>query len=290
MLISLFPRALAALCTRTFNVSETPQIYAGRVGAGDVVCVNSTLPYLAVVLNRWESCVVHTHRYARDAATSDGPYTAASAYAGFDFGSAPAAAVDIAARAGTELSFGAVAFHARAHVRVISNHPADRLELSARAADALLVAHNQRVQYFNAAPGARRYDVAMAAARGDSVTFAHSAAESASFTGRQAFTRSAPGGAPEVVTWQSDSEDLSEFLEIDALSPEFATDRYVRLVTNGNRYTPIAWFELAVFPLWIVGVVAGAFAALLAVVGVLVVIVRRRGRRAASDDTAADAP
>jgi hypothetical protein len=277
-MLASFVAHLSALCTQTLNISCNPMIFTRSLTRGDVICVNSTMPYLAVVFNHWDNCLVSTHRYIRDEVTTDGPYDVTSAYAGFDFGDHGKAGLDVTVTADTELSFGAVAFYARSHVRVISNHPNDHLGLSSTSSDSLLVAHNQHVQYFNTAPGRRRYEVDMSTDVGDWLNFRHDDLSTVNYSGRQTFVRGT--SESELVTWRSNSEDLSEFLEIDIMSPDFRPKTYVRFVTNGNKYMPIQWFKMALLPVWIIVIAVVGFVVLVGVVIVVVMLYRRRRRGA----------
>jgi hypothetical protein len=100
-MLALFLCAASPLCTETFNISDTPHIFSRAAVAGEVICVNSSQPYFALLFNRWASCLVRTHRYTRDDWLTDGPYTSDSEDWGFDFGSHPSAAVDITVSAAT---------------------------------------------------------------------------------------------------------------------------------------------------------------------------------------------
>jgi hypothetical protein len=141
------------MCTHQLNISHIPQIYTRSATRGDVICVNSTSSYFTLILNRWDHCLIFTHRWSHptEEPITDGPYTATSAYSGFDFGDQLSAGLDITVEQNTEISFGALNFYSKSHVRVISNHPDDRFGLSSTASDSLVVAHNQNIQYFNAA-------------------------------------------------------------------------------------------------------------------------------------------
>jgi hypothetical protein len=275
MIASFLSLLAASRCTMNLSIAETPLIFHRAVVSSETICVNSSLPYFAVVLNKWSDCIVYTHRFLRDQTISDGPYTFTE-YSGFDFGSAPSSSFDVTATKDAVLSFGVVTFNPRHHTRVISNHPADSLILASDSPDGLDFTHGQYVQYFNGAHGGRVYHVDMDTDPADVLSFWHEAA--VNFSGVRTFSREVAQAMVELITWTSDEENPSHHVKIDITAPDFKTQAYVRLVTNGNKYCPIPWFAFNEVPVGMIVGIAVGFAVLLAVAIVLVFLFRRKKR------------
>jgi hypothetical protein len=113
---------------------------------------------------------------------------------------------------------------------------------------------------------------------GDWLNFWHDELTAVNYSGKKTFVRDSLEGMPEIVTWRSDSEDLSEYLKIRIMSRDFDPHRYVRLVTNGATYMPIQWFEMVFLPIWIIVTASVGFGVLLTIVIALIVLYRKRKR------------
>jgi hypothetical protein len=263
-------------CTTNLSIAETPLIFHRTVSSSETICVNSSLPYFAVVLNKWSDCIVYTHRFLRDQTISDGPYEFHE-YSGFDFGSTPESSFDVTPTKDAVMSFGVVTSNPRHHTRVISNRPADSLILASDSPDGLDFTHGQYVQYFNGAHGSRVYHVDMDTDPDDMLSFWHDTA--VNFSGVRRSSRQVAEGMVELVTWTSHEENPSHHVKIDIKAPEFKTQAYVRLVTNGNKYCPIPWFKLSEVPVGMIVGIAVAFAVLLGVALFLVFLFRRKKRQ-----------
>jgi hypothetical protein len=83
----------------------------------------------------------------------------------------------------------------------------------------------------------------------------------------------------ELVTWTSDEENPSHHIKIDITAPDFKTQTYVRLVTNGNKYCPIPSFAFNEVPVGMIVGIAVGFAVLLAVAIVFMFLFRRKKRQ-----------
>ena len=285
MLLLLLIRRTSGECTQSINIDLYPVNIQRSFQAGETLCINSSRSYLSVVLNEWTSATVYTHVYKRTSKESYGPYTDAGPYSGFDFGSYTGS-LDIHIMKATTLSIGAVAFDPKTHLRVISNHPKDWLRLDSGGSDYIEITKKQIIQYFNAAVGEKVYDLDIDTLSTDFLEFTGNETDER-YSGQRKFTRTIDSTVSELVTWRCNSTNgLSDHVIMNIVTKGLKRKKYVRLVSNGNKYYEIRWFKYETLTAGdIAGIVIGSIL-LLAVIVVAVVVVsyclkkrRRRQRR-----------
>lgn len=104
------------------------------------------------------------------------------------------------------------------------------------------------------------------------------------YSGQRKFTRTIDSTVSELVTWRCNSTNgLSDHVIMNIVTKGLKRKKYVRLVSNGNKYYEIRWFKYETMTAGdIAGIVIGSIL-LLAVIVVAVAVVsyclRRRRRR-----------
>ena len=243
MFLSLVNIALCSQCTETIDMRDGPFVYEKVVPAGSTVCINSSDPFLALILNKWARATVYTHVYRTSRTITYGPYFENGGVGGFDFGNSPAS-VDITVFSTETLSFGAANFDSGVQMRILSNHP-DEILSFADGHESIEIKADQEIQYFNAAPGERRYEVQLDVQPSDHLSFT-GRDTSVSYTGQTEFTRSTTSETAEVVMWKTNSSvgQLSQRVDMSVKTPKFKPKRYARIVSNGNGYNVVPVFDL----------------------------------------------
>ena len=266
----LFAARAVAGCTETITVADNPVSFDRTLRAGETICINSSRAYLSVVLNEWTGMDVYTHVYRRTSTESHGPYTDSGPFSGFDFGGYTGS-IDIHVQTSGKLSLGAVAFDPKTHLRVISNHPKDWLRLDSGGSDYIEITRKQMIQYFNAAVGEKVYEVDMDTLPTDYLEFT-GMETSERHTGKREFRRTIASSVSELVSWRCNSTTgLSDHVIMRIETKGLKRKKYVRMVSNGNKYYEIRWFKYETLTAGdIAGIVIGSIALLVIIVAGIV--------------------
>lgn len=249
MISWLLACSVLAHCNITLCTDMGSVLYNAVVDAGTTICLNTTNPYLGVVFNYWDECIVYGHQFHRSGNKTHGPYTSVGNVGGLDFGGCSRSSVDIYVKEETQLSFSATNFDPKTHLRILSNHPDDQFVFGReKASDEFSITTNQRMQYFNGAPGKRQYDIEMNVGTDDTLQFCKRGSTTCDiFSGEKKLSRTVPENAnPEILTWRcntSNHNPESDYIKI-LIKSDFDTKYYSRLVTNTNQFT-----EIPVLPL-----------------------------------------
>ena len=271
-------------------MADGPFVYEQSVEAGSTICINSTDPFLALIMNTWDSASVYTHEYTSKRIITHGPYSAGGEVGGFAFGNTQSSA-DIFVSARTTISFGVTNLDPTSNLRILSNHPDEFFSLTADPRESIAIQSNQKIQYFNSAPGVRVYAIDMDAVPSDHLLFT-GRGTSVSYTGCTSFTRSTSTDTVELVTWQANSSDefVSQRVDLSIQIPEFQPERYARIVTSGTRYSEIPVFDRSrltagqIAGIALGSTVGGVILVVLIVCGITLCRGRRRHTETAPDD------
>lgn len=248
MIFLLLQCSVLAECNITLSTSMGPILYNSAVSADTTICLNTTSSYLGVIFNHWDGTIVYAHRFKPLCNKTYGPYTSNGRVGGLDFGRSLRSSVDIYVKQDTILSFSAVNFDPKAHLRILSNHPDDLFSFgNSQSSDKFYITSKPMMQYFNGAPGHRRYHVDMNVGTGDNLQFCKDSSNCKNFSGKMKFSRTDVDNThPEIITWScqnSDHDMASDYMSMEIKS-DFDTKVYSRLVTNTNHFTEIPVLEL----------------------------------------------
>lgn len=244
------------------------------------ICLNATIGFLAVTLNIWDDTKVYTTRSFKGKVTEDGPYSTSDDIGGFDFGKSIGTVI-IRARKSTDVSVGAFAFSKNLTFRIFSNHPDDEISFTKTDTETLPITPNQCVEYFNGSPGQQNYEVKLqyTTNNGD-LYFCGQENTHMPIDNSDTVTRMVEFENPEVVEWITHDRIDSDYFYIKVKVSNYKPDKFIRFVTNGDRYTTVPSSELQILSTdQIIGLAVGCILVLVVLIVIVVFSVKCVKRR-----------
>ncbi|OHT04267.1 hypothetical protein TRFO_28247 [Tritrichomonas foetus] len=232
--------ACSRACTESIDMTYSPLIFSKKFDSSQILCINSSHPYLTAVFNQWNGAQITTYRTANGSTIKDGPYSYNMQFDGFDFGST-IGSIEIEMKKKTELSIGLIVFNKSSDIRIVSNHQKDEILFDSNKTESLDLGKNQYTQYFNASPGHREFYIDMDTEPKDCLTILNGNI-STQYCGQINTEKRIENSLPVIFELQTDNDTDSNYVRFTVVS-EFKGKRYIRHITNGQRYQALIWFK-----------------------------------------------
>ena len=283
--------SLSRICTKTVEVDHNSIIASYDMLAGEILCINSSTPYLSVVLNEWSHCILTTYRIEtisndqnESVIIKDGIYTSDGLIDGFDFGKS-IGSIEIEMIGDAHLSIGLINFRSDIDVRLISNHNEDKVVFDPNDNEAIFLDKNQHAQYFNTSPGERNYKIDIDTQMNDCLRFLTDNKIVQTYCGKVNEKRSNTNTIPEIVEISTDNSSTPYHVKFE-VNTNYKSKKYVRFISNSDGYQPISSFEYDVFSLGaLIGLIVGCiiFAFIVAFISVVIIVKRKRKKESKSN-------
>ena len=171
MLSILFTFSLAE-CDYIYDVSYEPILIEKQFKAKNIICINSSLPGLAIILKKWDNSNLTTYHSAIKIVNSsdlvqNGPYEFSKKHIGaIDFGKSYGS-IELHMRNSDIISFGAITFPNPDGYRIMSSYPKDNFTIFNQNENenyflkysALKFQPKMSYSYFNTVSGLMNYEI-----------------------------------------------------------------------------------------------------------------------------------